>query len=112
MPFAASLIEITSSYESLPTPGCAAMRVSVVERPPRSIVTAREPAGVMPFTDDGAPYVGESSAVPGYHVCLATTGFTLMPLLARMLAEHMATRAPLPPSFSPDRGSSHPKPTT
>jgi glycine/D-amino acid oxidase-like deaminating enzyme len=68
--------------------------------------------GVMPFTDDGSPYVGESSAVPGYHVCLATTGFTLMPLLARMLAEHMATGAPLPPSFSPDRRSSHPAPTT
>jgi hypothetical protein len=66
----------------------------------------------MPFTDDGSPYVGESSEVPGYHVCLATTGFTLMPLLARMLAEHMATGAPLPPSFSPDRRSSDPAPTT
>jgi len=28
------------------------------------------------------------------------------------LAEHMATGAPLPPSFSPDRRSSHPAPTT
>jgi glycine/D-amino acid oxidase-like deaminating enzyme len=68
--------------------------------------------GVMPFTDDGSPFVGESAAVPGYHVCLATTGFTLMPLLARMLAEHMASGAPLPQSFSPDRRSSHPATTT
>jgi glycine/D-amino acid oxidase-like deaminating enzyme len=68
--------------------------------------------GVMPFTDDLSPVVGESTAVPGYHVCLATTGFTLMPLLARMLAEHMAAGTPLPPSFSPDRRSSHPAPTT
>ena len=67
--------------------------------------------GVMPFTDDGAPVVGESSIVPGYYVCLATTGFTLMPLLARMLAEHIASGTPLPPSFSPDRRSSHPAPT-
>ena len=35
--------------------------------------------------------MGESSVVPGYFVCLATTGFTLMPLLARMLAEHIAS---------------------
>jgi glycine/D-amino acid oxidase-like deaminating enzyme len=68
--------------------------------------------GVMPFTNDGAPVVGESGVVPGYYVCLATTGFTLMPLLARLLAEHMATGAPLPPSFSPDRQSSQPAPTT
>jgi glycine/D-amino acid oxidase-like deaminating enzyme len=68
--------------------------------------------GVMPFTDDGAPIVGESSVVPGYFACLATTGFTLMPLLARMLAEHMASGAPLRPSFSPDRRSSQPAPTT
>jgi glycine/D-amino acid oxidase-like deaminating enzyme len=67
--------------------------------------------GVMPFTDDGAPVVGESAVVPGYFVCLATTGFTLMPLLARMLAEHLASGAPLPPSFSPDRRSSHPATT-
>ncbi len=65
----------------------------------------------MPFTDDGTPIVGESSAVPGYFVCVATTGFTLMPLLARMLAEHLASGVPLPPSFSPDRRSSHPAPT-
>jgi glycine/D-amino acid oxidase-like deaminating enzyme len=68
--------------------------------------------GVMPFTSDGAPIVGESNGVPGYFACLATTGFTLMPLLARMLAEHLASGAPLPPSFSPDRRSSHPAPTT
>jgi len=67
--------------------------------------------GVMPFTNDGTPIVGESSAVPGYFVCVATTGFTLMPLLARMLAEHLASGVPLPPSFSPDRRSSHPAPT-
>jgi glycine/D-amino acid oxidase-like deaminating enzyme len=67
--------------------------------------------GVMPFTDDGAPVVGESAVVPGYFVCLATTGFTLMPLLARMLAEHMASGTPLPQSFSPDRRSSHPATT-
>ena len=91
---------------------------SAAQRAGQSIVAlagvrvVRTWTGVMPFTDDGAPYVGESSAVPGYHVCLATTGFTLMPLLARMLAEHMARGAPLPPSFSPDRRSSHPAPTT
>ncbi|MCF6508122.1 FAD-binding oxidoreductase [Blastococcus sp. MG754426] len=61
--------------------------------------------GVMAFTDDLSPIVGESGAVPGYFTCIATTGFTLSPLMARLLAEHMArpSSRPLPPEYSPDR---------
>ena len=33
-----------------------------------------------------SPSLGESAAVPGYFMCLAPTGFTLGPLVARMLA--------------------------
>jgi glycine/D-amino acid oxidase-like deaminating enzyme len=65
-------------------------------------------SGVMAFTDDLSPVVGESTRVPGYFTCIATTGFTLGPLMARMLAEHMTSapgRLPLPPEFSPDRGA-------
>jgi len=61
--------------------------------------------GVMAFTDDLSPVVGESALQPGYHTCIATTGFTLSPLMARLLAEHMSTGAPLPAGFSPDRGA-------
>ena len=45
------------------------------------------------------------SRLPGYHALIATTGFTLGPLMARLLAEHMASPdpRPLPPAFSPDR---------
>jgi len=59
--------------------------------------------GVMAFTDDLSPVVGESARQPGYHTCIATTGFTLSPLMARLLAEHMSSGAPLPAGFSPDR---------
>jgi len=67
--------------------------------------------GVMAFTDDLSPIVGESARQPGYHTCIATTGFTLSPLMARLLAENMSSGAPLPPGFSPDRAST-PQPAT
>jgi sarcosine oxidase, subunit beta len=63
--------------------------------------------GVMAFTDDLSPVVGESSLQPGYHTCIATTGFTLSPLMARLLAEHMSSGAPLPAGFAPDRAIVH-----
>ena len=50
----------------------------------------------MAFTDDLSPIVGETARVPGYHVLLATTGFTLSPLMARMLAESMSSPRPRP----------------
>lgn len=62
-------------------------------------------SGVMAFTDDLAPIVGETARMPGYHALIATTGFTLGPLMARLLAEHLAGTSPtaLPATFSPDR---------
>lgn len=65
-------------------------------------------SGVIVFTDDLSPVVGESQRVPGYHACIASTGFTLSPLLARQLAEQMtgsATASPFPPSYALDRGT-------
>ena len=61
--------------------------------------------GVMAFTDDLSPIVGESSTVPGYFTCIATTGFTLSPLMAQLLAEQMASPRGrrLAPEYSPDR---------
>lgn len=71
--------------------------------------------GVMAFTDDLSPVVGESVKLPGYFTCVATTGFTLSPLTARMLAEHMSSRAgrrELPPEYAPDRNpANRPTPT-
>jgi glycine/D-amino acid oxidase-like deaminating enzyme len=61
----------------------------------------------MAFTDDLAPIVGESQRLPGYHTLMATTGFTLSPLMARLLAETMATgRSVIPPAYAVDRGTS------
>lgn len=61
-------------------------------------------SGVMAFTDDLAPIVGESERLPGYHVLISTTGFTLSPLLARLLAEELATGAKaVPPEYAVDR---------
>jgi glycine/D-amino acid oxidase-like deaminating enzyme len=63
-------------------------------------------SGVMAFTDDLSPIVGESRRVPGYHVCVVPTGFTLGPLLARRLAEQMTGAGPtLPLELSPDRAA-------
>jgi glycine/D-amino acid oxidase-like deaminating enzyme len=59
--------------------------------------------GVMAFTDDLQPVVGEVAATPGYFTCIATTGFTLSPLVASMLAAHIARGEPLPREYAPDR---------
>jgi glycine/D-amino acid oxidase-like deaminating enzyme len=61
-------------------------------------------SGVMAFTNDLAPIVGESARVPGFHTLIATTGFTLSPLLAQLLAESIASgRDSLPVEYSVDR---------
>ena len=65
-------------------------------------------SGVIAFTDDLSPIVGESELVPGYHVCLASTGFTFSPLLARQLAERMTASLdtpPFPKGYSLDRAT-------
>lgn len=61
-------------------------------------------SGVMAFTADLAPIVGESGRLPGFHTLIATTGFTLSPLLAQLLAEELATgRGTIPREYSVDR---------
>jgi sarcosine oxidase, subunit beta len=65
-------------------------------------------SGALAFTDDLEPLVGASQRVPGYFTCMATTGFTLGPLMARMLAEtlaHPGESSPLPEHFAPDRAA-------
>jgi glycine/D-amino acid oxidase-like deaminating enzyme len=59
--------------------------------------------GVWASTRDLQPVLGESPALPGFHFCLAPTGFTLGPLVARMLAAHLARDEPLPSAYAPDR---------
>jgi len=69
-------------------------------------------SGVMAFTNDLAPIVGESHRLPGYHTLMATTGFTLSPLMARLLAETMATgQNTIPTEYAVDRGALTPNPT-
>jgi glycine/D-amino acid oxidase-like deaminating enzyme len=61
-------------------------------------------SGVMAFTDDLAPIVGESARVPGFHTLIATTGFTLAPLMAQLLAESIATgQGTIPTDYAVDR---------
>jgi len=59
--------------------------------------------GVWAGTEDLQPVLGESRAVPGFFLCMAPTGFTLGPLVAKMLAANMARDVPLPPEYAPDR---------
>jgi glycine/D-amino acid oxidase-like deaminating enzyme len=61
--------------------------------------------GVIAFTDDLNPILGEFHSMPGYFVCVASTGFTLGPLVARQIAGHLVERgsSEILPEFSPDR---------
>lgn len=65
-------------------------------------------SGVIVFTDDLSPVMGESRLVPGYHTCIASTGFTLSPMMARRLADQMLDAdgaEPFPPDHHPDRAA-------
>lgn len=96
----------STSWES--AAGNAAVAVDVVPAL-ASVRLVRTWSGVMAWTDDVAPIVGESRRVPGFHVLAAgSSGYTLSPLLARMLADRIVRgrAAPaLPESFSPDRAT-------
>lgn len=63
-------------------------------------------SGVIVFTDDMSPIVGESRLVPGFHACVASTGFTFSPMFARQLAEQMVRPSehdPFPERYALDR---------
>ena len=63
-------------------------------------------SGVIVFTNDMSPIVGESTRVPGFHACVASTGFTFGPMFARQLAEQMSSpgsKTPFPERYSLDR---------
>lgn len=87
--------------------GNTAVAVSVVPAL-ADVRVVRTWSGVIVFTDDFSPIVGESVAVPGFHACVATTGFTFGPLLARHLAEqlaHSSAASPFPQRYSLDRAA-------
>jgi glycine/D-amino acid oxidase-like deaminating enzyme len=61
----------------------------------------------MAFTDDLAPVLGESARLPGYYIFIGTAGFTLAPMMARLLADALESGAPLPARFAPERNHQH-----
>ena len=85
--------------------GNAAVAVDVVPAL-ADVRLVRTWSGVNAWTDDVSPVVGASRRVPGYHaVVVGSSGYTMTPILARMLAERMIdpSLAPLPDEYSPDR---------
>jgi glycine/D-amino acid oxidase-like deaminating enzyme len=90
------------TYESLTANVAVAARtVPVVGR----LRLLRTWAGTGVDSEDGMPVVGECERVPGFYVAEAGFGFTLGPLVARLLAERLLGRetgVPIEP-FSPDR---------
>lgn len=65
-------------------------------------------SGVIVFTGDFSPVVGESALVPGFHACVSSTGFTFSPIFARRLAEQMVSAngaSPFPERYSLDRAT-------
>lgn len=90
--------------------GNTAVAVSVIPAL-ADVRVVRTWSGVIVFTDDFSPVVGESSLVPGFHACVSSTGFTFSPLFARQLAERMVAPAcapAFPDRYSPDRATSAP----
>ncbi|WNV85644.1 FAD-dependent oxidoreductase [Umezawaea sp. Da 62-37] len=87
--------------------GNTAVAVSVVPGL-ADVRVVRTWSGVIVFTDDFSPVVGESLAVPGFHACVSSTGFTFSPMFARQLAEQMAgpaSASPFPERYSLDRAT-------
>jgi glycine/D-amino acid oxidase-like deaminating enzyme len=87
------------------TAGNAAVAVDVVPAL-AEVRLLRTWSGVMGWTRDVSPIVGESTRVPGYHViAIFSSGYTMTPILARALAAQMTTPGapPLPAAYSPDR---------
>ena len=87
--------------------GNTAVAVSVVPGL-ADVRVVRTWSGVIVFTDDFSPIVGESLAVPGFHACVSSTGFTFSPMFARQLAEQMAnptSATPFPERYSLDRAT-------
>lgn len=82
--------------------GNAAVAVDVMPQL-ANVRVVRMWTGVMAFTDDLQPVVGEVGTLPGYFALIATTGFTLSPMIARMLAAHIARGEPLPAEYAPER---------
>ncbi len=73
----------------------------------KEVKLVRTWAGIWAYTKDFAPIVGESAIIPGFHVAMAPTGFTLGPMVAKLLAESMTSRSPnrlIPAAYSTDRG--------
>ena len=65
-------------------------------------------SGVIAFTDDLSPIVGESVRVPGYYACVSTTGFTFSPIFARQVAGQIVdggSASPFPDRFALDRAT-------
>jgi glycine/D-amino acid oxidase-like deaminating enzyme len=63
-------------------------------------------SGVWAYTRDFKPILGESEKVPGYHIAMVPTGFTLGPMVAQMLADYMTAPSgsvKLPAEFNIDR---------
>jgi glycine/D-amino acid oxidase-like deaminating enzyme len=87
--------------------GNTAVAVSVVPAL-ADVRVVRTWSGVIVFTEDFSPVIGESQLVPGFHVCVSSTGFTFGPMFARQLAEQMlapTTASPFPDRYSPDRAT-------
>jgi glycine/D-amino acid oxidase-like deaminating enzyme len=56
----------------------------------KNVKLMRTWSGVWAYTKDFKPILGESKKVPGYHVAMVPTGFTLGPMVAQMLANYMS----------------------
>jgi glycine/D-amino acid oxidase-like deaminating enzyme len=87
--------------------GNTAVAVSVIPAL-ADVRVVRTWSGVIVFTDDFSPVVGESQLVPGFSTCVSSTGFTFSPIFARQLAEQLiapTTASAFPDRYSPDRAT-------
>ena len=65
-------------------------------------------SAITAWMHDVSPILGDCARVPGLSAIVAgSSGYTMTPVFAEMLVEHLVDGTPLPVAYSPDRAPSN-----
>jgi glycine/D-amino acid oxidase-like deaminating enzyme len=102
----ASGARATTTWES--AAGNAAIAVDVIPSL-AGVRLVRTWSAVMAWMHDVSPIVGDCGRVPGMStIVVASSGYTMTPVFAEMLIEHLTAGIALPGTYSPDRSPPFP----
>jgi glycine/D-amino acid oxidase-like deaminating enzyme len=86
--------------------GNAAVAVDVIPSLAR-VRLLRTWSAITAWMHDVSPIVGDCARVPGLSaLVVGSSGYTMTPVFAEMLVEHLVAGSPLPVAYSPDRAPS------